>query len=907
MKLSGIISGLRYAGAYSALSSALLACPSVHAETAAPAVIAFDIPAGSLQAALVAFASQSRLQLIYPPEAVAGRNVVAMRASLPVRVALQRLIEDTGLRIRQVDARVIVLEQTTAPAGARRKADLPPSERRSSSVSVAVVPGEAPGPKQTIVTEAGRASEEIVVTGTRIRGADSPSPRTVSTRKSLEDAGVTDMASFSRVLPQNFAGGQNPGVAGGGDQGGQSNLNNSTTLNLRGLGADATLTLINGHRLAYDALNQGIDISTIPLAAIERVEVVADGASALYGSDAVGGVANILLRRDYTGGQVTARYGGSTDGGNRQQQYTGVTGARWATGGLMVAADYSRGTAINASDRSYTRNLDGSQTLLSRQSQVSAIVSGHQALGEIVTLELDAQFANRRSTKATAFTVTSNALTNGLVNHPEVRSYAVTPVVRVKLPSDWEVSAEATRSVSRTAISSRRFTRGTQAPSRLIYENRLTNVEANAEGPLLHLPGGDARLALGGGYRNFALDINVSQTAAGVTRTTRDATEQRNSLFAYGELAVPIVGAENRSRLAYALHLSAAVRYERYEGIDQVATPKFGLVYAPHRDITLKGSWGRSFKIPTLNQVNQVQAGSLLLANLFSPQPDPSLPAGATVLLVGGGNPSLRAERATTWTATVELRPQLVPGLELTATYFDVDYRQRIASPVTSVLSALANPAFQNFIVFNPPAERVLTIIQGLPEGLSNQSGQPFDAGQVAAIIDTSLRNTARERARGVDLSAEYRIDTGAEGRVLLTAAASYLDADRQLSAGQTVVERAGVIFAPPHWRARGGISWEGANVQLSAFLNHAGSVIDDRFSAPASIGPFTTLDLSGRIRTSATTGLLRNIELRLSALNILNEKPDPIRTSDPAAIPFDSTNESSTGRFLSLAVTKTW
>lgn len=65
------------------------------------------------------------------------------------------------------------------------------------------------------------------------------------------------MASVSRVIPQNFTGGQNPGVVGGGDQGGYSNVNNSTTLNLRGLGSDATLTLINGHRLPYDAVNQG--------------------------------------------------------------------------------------------------------------------------------------------------------------------------------------------------------------------------------------------------------------------------------------------------------------------------------------------------------------------------------------------------------------------------------------------------------------------------------------------------------------------------------------------------------------------------------------------------------------------------------------------------------------------------
>ena len=77
-------------------------------------------------------------------------------------------------------------------------------------------------------------------------------------------------------------------MAGVGQQGGQSNLNNSATLNLRGLGPDATLTLIDGHRVAYDALDQGIDISAIPLAAVEQIEVVTDGASALYGSDAVG-------------------------------------------------------------------------------------------------------------------------------------------------------------------------------------------------------------------------------------------------------------------------------------------------------------------------------------------------------------------------------------------------------------------------------------------------------------------------------------------------------------------------------------------------------------------------------------------------------------------------------------------
>src|SRR3546814_3459435 len=94
-----------------------------------------------------------------------------------------------------------------------------------------------------------------------------------------------------------------------------------SALNLRGLGPDATLTLFNGHRVAYDAIGQGVDISAVPLAAVDRIEVLTDGSSALYGSDAVGGVANVILRRDYDGAVASARVGGATDGGDFEQQY----------------------------------------------------------------------------------------------------------------------------------------------------------------------------------------------------------------------------------------------------------------------------------------------------------------------------------------------------------------------------------------------------------------------------------------------------------------------------------------------------------------------------------------------------------------------------------------------------------
>src|SRR3546814_3559474 len=116
---------------------------------------------------------------------------------------------------------------------------------------------------------------------------------------------------FRSSLPQNFGGGQNPGVGIGAIGGGLTNRNvtGGSAVNLRGLGPDATLTLLNGHRISFGGLAQGVDISTIPTDVVERVEIVPDGASALYGSDAVAGVVNVIFRRSLDGLSIRTRLG----------------------------------------------------------------------------------------------------------------------------------------------------------------------------------------------------------------------------------------------------------------------------------------------------------------------------------------------------------------------------------------------------------------------------------------------------------------------------------------------------------------------------------------------------------------------------------------------------------------------
>ena len=175
------------------------------------------------------------------------------------------------------------------------------------------------------------------------------------------------------------------------------------------------------------------------------------------------------------------------------------------------------------------------------------------------------------------------------------------------------------------------------------------------------------------------------------------------------------------------------------------------------------------------------------------------------MLLLTGAAPDLKPERATTWSGTVEFKPRLVAGLDVKATYFNIDYRDRLASPFTSVLSALYNPIYDDFIAYDPSAAEVNALIATVPGGLVNETGAPFDPAGVGAIVDTSLRNSERQRIHGIDIDADYRIELGRSGTLRLSGSASHLVSAQQLSAGQPFLPLAGTIFHPPHWRGRAG------------------------------------------------------------------------------------------------------
>lgn len=813
----------------------------------------YAIESQRLADALKKVADEAGYEIIFSAEDVGRRKTAGLTGHFDIRTAISRLLEGSGLAAEFSGRTIIVGKRSNTDAAQAASADTAP----------------------------------IIVTGSRIREAQGSSPVVRLSARDIRNAGQNDLGEVVRNLPQNYNGGQNPGVGIGGESFGSQNGNSATALNLRGLGADATLTLLNGRRLVYDSAYQGVDISSIPLAAVDRVEVMPDGASAIYGSDAVGGVANVVLKRDHQGLDLKARIAASSDGDNFQQQYSAVGGARWNSGGFIAAPDHNRSSAISAGQRSYTSILHPTATLYPRQDYRGGVFSGHQSIVDSLSFEIDLLYGRRRSNSETPFTVSAPANVNGSTIGTTATTFLASP--RVSLEAGvWNIAANVIYGTSQSVIDTRFHTNSVSSPENITrYDNRSNVYEINAEGPIFSLPGGDARLALGSGYRAARLRSLRSG------RTTQDTL---NSHYVFGEVFLPVISPELGLGGIYSLTLNAAARYENYPAMADVTTPKLGLVYAPFKGIDFKLSWGRSFKAPTLNQQLQAQTVLLFPAALVG---GASFPPTATALIVAGGNTMLQPERAKTLAVGFEARP--IKGLRLELNWFDIAYTDRVVQPISSLGMVLSNPALADLIDFTPTSAEQDGFIANAFPSLINLTGRPYDPAQVAAIIDSRFRNVASQSVDGVDVAASNQVAAGTSGNLTLPATASHLNSKRRLSANQSQSILAGKIFNPPNWRARGSLSWERDDFSISTSANYIGPVRDTRFQPIARIDGMTTIDVVSRYRTAAQ-GLPCGLEFQISILNLFNAKPASIRTTQPFNTPYDSTNYSPVGRVIGLS-----
>ena len=225
----------------------------------------------------------------------------------------------------------------------------------ASAISALLLVGLTSGANAQATQEPQAPSEPtelgtITVTGSHIKRAaiSGVGPVTVIDRETIERSGATSVETLLQRIPASagFAGNQTNAYW-------AENGYGTTQVNLRGLGVNRTLVLLNGRRVVNGGTgaNSSVDLNIIPIAMVERIEVLKDGASAIYGADAVAGVVNLITKRNFNGVEASVRYGQTFEGDGKEKSADLVWGRTGQAGSIMAGVNYSETGTVNMADR----------------------------------------------------------------------------------------------------------------------------------------------------------------------------------------------------------------------------------------------------------------------------------------------------------------------------------------------------------------------------------------------------------------------------------------------------------------------------------------------------------------------------------------------------------------------------
>ncbi|MBA4136725.1 MAG: hypothetical protein C0518_05355 [Opitutus sp.] len=275
----------------------------------------FDIPAGDAAQTLKQFATQARREIVFAPATIAGVQTHAVRGELTPRDALNRMLAETGLLVSQ-DAKTGAFAVRRDPGLAEKNAASRPADvAAANGAAVEMLDGKVR--LQNYEVRSSRV-DGLINKGVIPTTEDAPIYHNIIDRAEIERMGATNIEEVIRNTPElsgYSSANQEASVV---QIVGPGSL--ASNLSLRGLDAQQTTVLINGRRVARSQFPNLVgsssgDLSRIPLSAIERIEIMPMSGSAMYGGGAIGGVVNVILRKNYSGRELTAQFGTSTDGG----------------------------------------------------------------------------------------------------------------------------------------------------------------------------------------------------------------------------------------------------------------------------------------------------------------------------------------------------------------------------------------------------------------------------------------------------------------------------------------------------------------------------------------------------------------------------------------------------------------
>lgn len=837
----------------------------------------FEIASQPLADALLQISRQGQVDVTAPERLTRGRTAPAVSGAMSAGEALDRVLAGSGLSYRRTGNGGFIV---AAPASGEAEAG-----------GAAADDGSADG-------------QTIVVTGTHIQGA-APigAPILVFGRDEFERAGVATSQEFLATLTQNFGGTHAdnttnflPGLT--------ADISYASEVNLRGLGPGTTLTLVDGRRLARGGAAEVFDVSLIPLAAIERVEVLTDGASAIYGSEAVGGVVNFITRRGYSGSQSRVRFGTTTRGDGEDYQLSHTIGRNWGTGSFLGSYTYNKRESASSLNRLFSRG-DGLPRDLVPDQQVNSIyLSSRQQVTPAAEVNLALLYSDRR-TRFTGYDTFFLALDNSIAR---TRGLGLSLGADFSLSDTWRLSTVAAygRNQSRRLL----LVEGVEL-GRDTYVSQLYAADLQLSGALLDLPAGPLRVAMGTTYREETYD--AAQVSSGIFYNDRF-----DSSALFGELSIPVIGSRDSLTFAPRLGLSLAARYEHYSNFGGTFDPKVGVEFVPTRGMVLRGSFGTSFRAPTAVQRTPFN-GTYQIRNLA----DPQSPTGTTrTLILLGNNPELGPESARTWTAGVDLQPPRLRGFRASLTFFDISYDERVLTPPVSTVAILPNPDFAPLVtrrsdLVDAEFNQLITsrLMQGIrttgcPASFFGADGVCREpASNFGALIDRRIKNLAGTHTSGFDLSLSQSVRSGRDSWSFSMGLTYLFDYEVQTFATIPGIDVVDTAYNPLDLKLRASAGWSRGALSVNGTVNHAGSYLNNLAAPAVGVESWTTVDVNAQYDFLVGSRQLRAV---LTVRNLFDQPPPPFRDPTQDAnnlgnISYDPANSDPLGRAVSLSLVFDW
>jgi iron complex outermembrane recepter protein len=852
-----------------AILVALIAFCAGHANAAnAPdAKSRFDIPAEDLGKALRDLGIQANINISYDADAVRHLQSPPLKGEFTVTDALSRILSGTHLH-------PVSINDTTIQIASDDTATVP------VTVSDA---GQTPG------------LEEIIVTGTNITGVDNKTVPLISfDRDAIARSGYSNLPDFITSLPQNFKGSNTQDGFLSGIGIGTNNVENSTAANLRGLGSSSTLTLLNGHRVAASAFGTGVDLSMIPLEAVERVDVLTDGSSAVYGSDAIGGVINIILRKDFNGQSTTARLDTLGRGAGELKEVGQTVGRTWSSGGALAVFQFDDANAIRTDQRNFTANVPQPTDIYPTSKRYSGVLSAHQTVGASLEVFGDAVLGHDSGQRndTTGFT---NPNTQVITNHTDSNSADVG--ARWQPFGDWHLEGNGVYSQVDTNVienftpASPGYTNGTP------YLRMLSTIkegDLKLDGSLWSGGGASVKAAFGGSYRQEA--FSSLYTYSGV-----DNPASRHVYAGFAEFYAPLITAANALPGIQKLELSAAIRDDHYSDFGSKLNPRVGLFYSPVQQLGLRASFSSSFRAPNPFEIAAATAPGFAIVESGFAQPGD--PAGNTPVLLFE-NQSIKPESSKNLTAGLDFTPASWPVTRFSLNYYRITYTDRlIHSPVTATI--FNNPQIYGPLITQFPNDAaVAAFVAGLEPAqpvFDVSAGQTGLAGIRYAFPYGEI-NATRELTQGVDLASHSVVNLDAANKLFFDASATYIKEITDTFCDTCASTDVADTYANPQkLRLRAAAGWTDAIFSINGAVNFSNAYADTNLVPPGRINSITTADLNASWHYART-----GTTLSINIINLFNENP-PLTARNLNGAQYDPTNADARGRILSLQVRQSW